>query len=78
MASSNSTIPTGAILNPYTPLAFLPPDVADQFQIICYVNVATLSVSLTIVRPLLFSPHPLTGTHMGLAHGDSGGVQNHP
>ncbi|KIM88413.1 hypothetical protein PILCRDRAFT_3403 [Piloderma croceum F 1598] len=43
MVSSNNTIPTGAILNPYTPLAFLPPDVADQFQIICYVNVATLS-----------------------------------
>ncbi|KIM88416.1 hypothetical protein PILCRDRAFT_814316 [Piloderma croceum F 1598] len=43
MANNNSTIPPDAILNPYTPLAFLPPDVADQFQVICYVNVAILA-----------------------------------
>jgi len=33
-------------LNPYTPLAFMPPDVADQYQVVLYVYVATLSVSL--------------------------------
>ena len=42
---TNSTIPPDAILNPYTPLAFLPPDVADQYQVMCYVYVATLAVS---------------------------------
>jgi hypothetical protein len=42
---SNSTIPPNAVLNPYTPLAFLPPDVADQYQLLCYVYVATLAVS---------------------------------
>jgi len=41
--ASNSTIPKDAILNPYTPLAFLPPDVADQYQVMCYVYVATLA-----------------------------------
>jgi hypothetical protein len=44
--ANNNTIPPDAILNPHTPLAFLPPDVADQLQTICYVNVATLAVSL--------------------------------
>ena len=42
---NNSAIPPDAILNPYTPMAFLLPDVADQFQVICYVNVAILAVS---------------------------------
>lgn len=40
MASNISHLP-----NPHTPLAFLPPIIADQFQISCYVNVAGLSVS---------------------------------
>jgi hypothetical protein len=43
--TSNSTIPPDAILNPYTPLAFLPPDAADQYQVVSYVYVATLAVS---------------------------------
>ena len=42
--ASDSTIPPDAILNPYTVLAFMPPDVADQYQVICYVYVATLAV----------------------------------
>jgi len=42
---TNNIIPQDAILNPYTPLAFMPPDVADQFQAMCYVNVAVLAVS---------------------------------
>jgi hypothetical protein len=44
--ANNSTIPLDAVLNPHTPLAFLTPDIAHQFQIICYVNVATLAVNL--------------------------------
>jgi hypothetical protein len=43
--ATNTTIPQDAILNPYTPLAFMAPDVADQFQAMCYVNVAVLAVS---------------------------------
>ena len=43
--TGNSTIPADAILNPYTPLAFLPPDVANQYQIMGYIYVATLAVS---------------------------------
>ena len=46
--TSNNTIPADAILNPYTPLAFLPPDVADQYQVLGYIYVATLAVSLII------------------------------
>jgi len=41
--ASNSTIPPEAILNPYTPLAFLPPDIANQYQVMAYVYVATLA-----------------------------------
>jgi hypothetical protein len=44
--ASNGVIPTDAILNPYTPLAFLPPDVANQYEVRCYIYVATLAVSL--------------------------------
>jgi hypothetical protein len=43
--ANNSTIPPDAILNPYTPLAFLPPSVADQYQVMAYVYVATLAVT---------------------------------
>lgn len=43
--ANNTTIPPDAMLNPYTPLVFLPPDVADQFQVMAYVYVATLAVS---------------------------------
>jgi len=43
--AANSTIPPEAILNPYTPLAFLPPDVADRYQVMLYVYVANLAVS---------------------------------
>jgi len=44
MASNNSTIPT--LPNPLTPLAFLPPVLANQFQISGFVVVAGLSVSM--------------------------------
>jgi hypothetical protein len=70
--ASNNTIPPYAILNPYTPMAFLPPDVADQFQIMCYVYVAILAVSFNShninVRPQVVSYLVcFTGLHMGLA-----------
>jgi len=41
--TSNDTIPPDAILNPYTPLAFLTPDAADQYQVMLYVYVAILA-----------------------------------
>ena len=43
--TSNDTIPPDAILNPYTPLAFLTPDVADHYQVTLYVAVALLAAS---------------------------------
>ena len=45
MAANTTTIPADAILNPYTPLAFLPPGIADQYQLLCYIYVATFAVS---------------------------------
>lgn len=33
------------ILNPHTPMAYLPPDLATQMQIVGHVYVATLAVS---------------------------------
>jgi hypothetical protein len=47
--ATNSTIPQDAILNPYTLLAFMPPDVANQFQAICCLNIAVLAVELQYV-----------------------------
>ena len=43
--ANNNTIPPDAILNPYTPLAFLTPSVANQYQLMLYVYVAILAVS---------------------------------
>ena len=40
-----TVIPPEAILNPYTPLAFLPPVIAYQYEIVGYVYIATLAVS---------------------------------
>jgi hypothetical protein len=45
---NGSSIPPEAILNPYTPLAFLPPEFSDKYQTECYVYVATFAVSLMI------------------------------
>jgi hypothetical protein len=41
--SNDSTLPP--LPNPFTPLAFLPPKLANEFQAIAYVYVATLAVS---------------------------------
>jgi hypothetical protein len=40
MTNNNTVLP-----NPDTPLAFLPPTLADQFEVSCYIVVAGLSVS---------------------------------
>jgi hypothetical protein len=41
--ATNSTLPL--LPNPFTPFAFLPPNIALQYQLANYVTVATLSVS---------------------------------
>ena len=41
----NAMTPPEAIFNPYTPLAFLPPVIAYQYEIVGYVYIATLAVS---------------------------------
>lgn len=48
MVMTNTTTVT-AHLNPDTPLAFLPPDLANQLELIRYFSVATLGVSYFIV-----------------------------
>jgi hypothetical protein len=42
--ATNSTMPS--LPNPFTPLAFMPPDLAEQFQAEIYITIAALSVSL--------------------------------
>jgi hypothetical protein len=72
-------IPPEAILNPYTPLAFLSPESADNLEIIRYVHVATLAVSLLIqcnVKKNSLSGYSLIGLHVGLAHVIARGVRD--
>ncbi|EJD43639.1 hypothetical protein AURDEDRAFT_137862 [Auricularia subglabra TFB-10046 SS5] len=45
MSSNNVTLPPG-IINPTTPLAFLPPTLADQYEASRYLYIATLGVWL--------------------------------
>ena len=47
--TTNSTLPP--LPNPFTPLAFLPRDVADKFEVSIYVFVACLSVSIHLRIP---------------------------
>lgn len=42
---NNTAIPPEAILNPYTPLAFLSPEIALQYEIVGYVYIASVAVS---------------------------------
>ena len=42
--ATNHTFPP--LPNPFTPLAFLPPTIADQFQISIYLFIGTLAVSM--------------------------------
>jgi hypothetical protein len=46
--ASNNTVPV--LPNPFTPLAFLPPVLADQFEVSCFVVVAGLAVRAAEVR----------------------------
>ena len=75
---NDSGIPPEAILNPYTLLAFLPPEFAGYYEIACYVNVATMAVSLSMHATVKyhFLACSLIGLHMGLAHGNPGGVRD--
>ena len=76
MMGNNTAIPADAILNPYTPLAFLSPEIADQYQLTNYVFVAVLAVSSTQCQENI----DLTwyeGLYMGLAYGDSGGISSY-
>jgi len=77
--ANNNTIPPDAILNPYTPLAFLPPSVADQYQVMAYVYVATLAVtSANSGQQLIWRLMVIVlGLLMGLAYGDPGRVQSY-
>ena len=64
--ASNITFP---VLNPDTPLAFLPPILADQFQVTCYIVVGSLSVSTRLQQSAsldLDHPH-FAGICVGLA-----------
>jgi len=77
---NDSGIPPEAILNPYTPLAFLPPEFAGNYEIASYVRVATMAVSSSIHRNVKkpFLTCSLIGLHVGLAHGNAGGVCDCP
>jgi hypothetical protein len=48
--AANDTLP-----NPNTPLAFLPPDDAAQFQAAIYIDIAILSVRM--ITPWVLSTH---------------------
>jgi hypothetical protein len=77
---NDSGIPPEAILNPYTPLAFLPPEFAGHYEIASYVHVATMAVSSSMHATVKyhFLACSLIGLHMGLAHGNAGGVHDCP
>jgi len=79
---NDSSIPPEAILNPYTPLVFLPPEFAENYQIIRYMHVAIFAVSLLIMYNGIarnsFSACSFIGLYMGLAHGTAAGVRDCP
>jgi hypothetical protein len=62
--STNSTL---SLPNPFTPLAFLPPTIAAQYEASIYVTIATLSVSRIFTCVLAEAVIFYTGVHMGLA-----------
>jgi hypothetical protein len=61
---NNGTIP---LPNPFTPLAFLPPALADKYQVVIYVYVATMAVS-NLFRIFFGRLSLATGVHMGLVN----------
>ena len=48
MSSTNGTSPPPELPNPYTPLAFFPPDVAYQVSVSIYTLVAALVASISV------------------------------
>jgi hypothetical protein len=72
--ATNNTLPP--LPNPFTPLAFLPPVLANQLQASIYIAIASLSVSIILEHVgeyrLNFINDLFQGIHMGLAHVDSG------
>lgn len=56
--AASGTIPPEAILNPYTPLAFLSPAIAEQYQVVGYVYVASLAVS-TLEESISVEKYPI-------------------
>jgi hypothetical protein len=76
--ASNTTVPVAP--NPDTPLAFLPPILADQFQVSCYVVVGGLSVSTRLQKSasLGLDRSHFAGIRVGLAYVHSGRVRDAP
>lgn len=64
--------------NPFTPLAYLPPAQADEFQVTGYVCIASLGVGISIHRIDLqrMALDAFTGIYGRLADFDAGGIQN--
>jgi hypothetical protein len=65
------------IINPLTPLAYLPPDLADQLEASRYLYVATLGVSSSIrchVNGVRTQGFYLLGLPLGLVNVDAGGI----
>jgi hypothetical protein len=54
MATSNTSI---SLPNPFTPLAFLPPDIAGQVQAMIYITIATTAVSIGLQIDLPLHSH---------------------
>lgn len=76
MANNDTTYP---ILNPYTPLAFLPPDIADQYEAVGYVYISTLAVLVLIpIGCQCLTLILVAGVHVGLASGIARGIQDTP
>src|SRR5262245_56607700 len=68
--SSTTTIATH-LPNPFTPLAFLLPNLAEQSQALTYVCLAVFSVSLCHGCVSLVDPATPLGVYMGLGNVDS-------
>lgn len=73
MANNDTAYP---ILNPHTALAFLPPDIANQYEAVGYLYIASLAVSPPISGwTSVTNSHPAAvGVHMGLAASIARGV----
>jgi hypothetical protein len=73
MSANNSAIP---LPNPFTPLAFLPPDVAHQLQFAQYLAVAASAVSIAHICLPVHLTDSITAEdiRVGLAIGAAGRV----